>query len=184
MISKSTILTIFVSMLLAAGVWFWLSGSRNLQSDYAECLETTRNYERDDLNDANCRATALFWQSTRLVNRPRRAQLGEQIIGLYDEILTELPEDGPALYQRAGAHQMVGNYDAALADFDRLIAVEGQDVSLLESRASLHETVGDEAAALADYLTIQQVIENHNWQQLYPAAMENAEKRIAELTSE
>lgn len=184
MITRSTILTILVGMLLASGVWYWQRTSRNLQADYEQCLVEVRNYEREELNEANCRAYALFFQSTATRNPIRKTRLIEQMVGLYSTILTELPDDGAALYQRAGAYVQLDANSLALDDYNRLIELEGNDVTLLGNRAAVHEKLGNSAEALTDYQTIEETILTHHWADLYSDDLAKAQERIAELSAE
>jgi tetratricopeptide (TPR) repeat protein len=102
--------------------------------------------------------------------------------------LTSEPWDQAQFYEtRALIHAQLGDYEAALADYDRAFGFDtylyyGANSILYYNRALLHDQIGNEAEALADYQEFLR--RNPGLIDIYHAKIAHARERIEALGGE
>lgn len=75
----------------------------------------------------------------------------EGALTLVERALTIDPLFAASYYARGNYHEMMGDVDAAIADYTRAIELDGYDYTVFNVRAGLLSTQGENAAALEDF---------------------------------
>ena len=73
------------------------------------------------------------------------------------EILRANPSDAIAYHNRGTAHQLKGDLDHAIADFDKANELQPKNASAYNSRGLVYATKGDYVHALADVTRAQEL---------------------------
>ncbi len=77
----------------------------------------------------------------------------EEAARAYGKLVAETPDDGSLRASYAGALGALGDYDGALEQLTKAIALEPLNVEAYHNRAVIHERRGERSAAVADYQT-------------------------------
>lgn len=60
------------------------------------------------------------------------------------------PKDADAFYNRATLHDLLGNREQAIADYNQAVLLEPNDALALYNRGALHHAMGQDQSAIAD----------------------------------
>lgn len=98
----------------------------------------------------------------------RSVQNLPEAIRMLDSLVADYPRYAEGWNQRATIHYMMGNYEASLADIEKVLEFEPRHFGALSGRALIHLDQGKRALAIKD---MAQALEFHpflNERQLFP----------------
>ena len=84
------------------------------------------------------------------IDRALAASQWREAVRLLDSALTETPRDATRLQQRGRAHRELEQFDKALADYTKAIAVDRRFAAAYGGRAIVHQRLGNGKASFAD----------------------------------
>ena len=95
--------------------------------------------------------TPVEFGKARLADILQLAGRHEESLALRDELATGRPDDVKFLFYRGISHSLLDNNEAAIADYDRVIALDPTHNASYLNRGSAKADLGQHEAAVADY---------------------------------